>query len=172
MSAASMSALVTGERDVRIRTCTERIQRSAQRMTRMIGDLIDFASLHGGRLTIDAARVEPGRLIEAAVELLEGAASERDQRLVAEVEPGLPAVEADRDRIVQALGNLGANAVKVSEVGAEVKVGVCRDGAGVTFYVVDRGPGIPREEREHVFERIVSGIILVIGGLLSAQRPA
>jgi histidine kinase len=65
----------------------------------------------------------------------------------------VPAVTADRIRAVQVLSNLLDNAVKYSSRTARVDITIRREGDAVVTTVADSGPGIPEQEREHVFER-------------------
>jgi signal transduction histidine kinase len=72
-------------------------------------------------------------------------------------EEALPLVEADRDRLMQVLGNLLSNAVSVTPAGGEIAVGAETDHHEVTFFVRDTGPGITSEEQAHLFERFRRG---------------
>lgn len=91
-------------------------------------------------------------LAAEAVELFEPLAEERGIRLAAAFE-GAPVVQGDRDLCAEALANLIDNALKFTPAGGQVRVLVTsRAGAGI-LAVEDTGPGIPRGERERVFQR-------------------
>ena len=105
-----------------------------------------------GDATVASVRLEPvdvGQIaadVAAAARLAGGAVS-------AEIQPAIPSVEADPDRIRQALDNLVANALAYSNEGSSVVVRVgLRDG-GVVVAVVDSGPGIAVADQERIFER-------------------
>jgi signal transduction histidine kinase len=136
-----------------VRPKLERIKRVAERMARLIDDLVDFGSIQAGRLTIDARAWDPAELIGGAIEMLAAAAEERGVILVAEVPGGTPAARCDRERTVQVLSNLMANAVKVTPRGGQVTVTAAVRGAEVELAVTDTGPGIDPGELPHVFER-------------------
>ena len=84
-------------------------------------------------------------------------ATARDQIVRLELPDGSVPVVGDRRRLEQALLNLAANAQKFSPSGAEITIRVARDGELVRWTVVDRGPGISREEQARLFERFFVG---------------
>ena len=69
------------------------------------------------------------------------------------VDENVPAVAADRDRVLQVFGNLLGNAIKFTPAGGTVTIGAVNDGVEVRFSVCDTGPGIPPEHVPHVFDR-------------------
>jgi signal transduction histidine kinase len=77
--------------------------------------------------------------------------------LIAELEPDLPAVDADPARIRGVLGNLLSNAIRYTPSGGTVTAGAARSGDLVTLSIRDTGPGIPEELRARIFERFVKG---------------
>lgn len=144
-------------RALRVRKSAEVIQRSAERMARLIGDLIDFASIQAGRLSICREPVPARELAEVAVELFTPLALERALTLVCDVEDDLPRVDCDRDRTIQVLSNLLGNAVRVTASGGRVVVRARRSGDEVVFTVEDTGPGIAADELPRLFERYWRG---------------
>jgi signal transduction histidine kinase len=93
------------------------IVRSADRMERMIKDLLDLSAIQSGRLAIDPRPIDPRSLVEETVEAFEPEAATRGVRLTHEIAGSPPLVRADRDRLLQALANLSANALKVTTRG-------------------------------------------------------
>jgi signal transduction histidine kinase len=138
------------------RRAAARISSAGKRMARLIEDLLDLASLDEGRLSIRPGRCDPADLLAAAAEEVAEAAREKGLDLCLSVAPGLPEVSADRDRILQVLGNVASNAVKATESGA-VCLAAEAAGDAVVFRVRDTGPGIPPEELPHVFDRFHRG---------------
>jgi len=129
------------------------IHRSAQRMNRLIGNLLDIASLDAGTFTIDR---RPHGVQEIATEVLDlfvGPAREAGVEISVETEPRLPEVPCDKDRIVQALANLMSNALKFTPPKGSVRLTVFRSNDDVVFQVSDTGRGIPEESVEHIFDR-------------------
>lgn len=130
---------------------------SSRHLVRLLNDLLDLARSDAGRLTIRPEPTEPASLIEEAVRTMRAQFESRQQQLDLEIEPDLPPVEADRDRIRQVLVNLLTNANEYCQDGAEVRVEARRSGADVEIDVIDDGPGIPTEQLEHIFERFSRG---------------
>lgn len=125
------------------------IDRAVSRMTRLISDLLDFSSIQGGRLSVQLAPVDSATVAEEAVEAARPDAAAHGLLLSLEASPIL--VRADRDRLLQALGNLLGNAIKVTTEGS-ISVRVTRDAEGARFSVTDTGPGIPPEDAARLFE--------------------
>ena len=131
------------------------VLRATERMTRLIEDLLDIARIEGGGLTLKPEDVPPDELVADALDLLRPQAIERGLNLSERIEPDLPRVRADRDRVLQVFSNLVGNALKFTReggVGISVTGGV--DGEDeVEFAVSDSGPGIDPEGLEHAFDR-------------------
>src|ERR1700690_2558929 len=94
-----------------------RIHRAAERMLRLIEDLLDFASIEAGRLAIKRGPQDPGRMIQETLASFEGVAEAKGLFLTADIEPHLPQVYCDRDRILQVFSNLVGNATKATAEG-------------------------------------------------------
>jgi signal transduction histidine kinase len=131
----------------------ERIQRYAARMNRLIGDLVDVASIDAGKLAVSRARADAAALIAEAVDTFQAPASAKEITLTMEVaEPALPA-DFDHDRMLQVLANLIANSIKFTPAGGTIRVGGGRAAGALRLFVSDSGPGIPPDLLEAVFER-------------------
>jgi signal transduction histidine kinase len=154
MSATSLRSLQLSDRLAqRVRTSAERIERAAERMARLIGDLVDFASIQSGQLAIQKTATPVSEILDATFEMFAGPAEERGLALARHIAGEPAAVDCDRDRIVQVLANLLSNAVKVTAPGGRVTMGVEVRDAETVFFVRDTGPGIGADELAQVFER-------------------
>lgn len=131
----------------------EGIRRSAERMTRLIQDLLDSASIEAGHVSIQRERVAIVPLVNEAIEAHELLATGKALCLEVDVAPDVPAVFADAARLQQILGNLVTNAIKFTPGGGSVVVRAERQGEFVRFSVSDTGPGISEEDLPHVFDR-------------------
>jgi PAS domain S-box-containing protein len=129
------------------------LQRSLNRAERLIDDLLDFANIDAGRLSLELMELDPAVLLREARDVLEPLAREKHVVLVIDAEPSLPQVRADRDRVLQVLSNLGGNAIKVSSGGAAVELRAASRGDEIVFSVTDTGPGISETDQRHLFER-------------------
>ncbi|HEX2569545.1 MAG TPA: ATP-binding protein [Polyangia bacterium] len=150
-----------GEAGARLRRKCGLIVRSAERMSRLIDDLVDLASIRGGQLSI-TLRPEPvPELVHEAVYSFEATAEERkvhlETRLGADAEGGPETarltIRCDRDRILQVFSNLIGNALQVTPPGGRITVQVEARPDEVVFSITDTGPGIAPEELPHLFKR-------------------
>ena len=124
---------------------------SVARLSRVVDNLADFASLEAGQAPLLRTDVEPDRLADEVVEELKPAI--REARLHATVlHSGAGPVVADGRKLRQAVANLVQNAVKFSPHGGEVLVEVAREPGRVRFAVYDQGPGVLPGEAEQIFE--------------------
>lgn len=140
----------------RIRVIAARIERASVRAARLIDDLLDVASIDAGTLTVSTSAHDPAVLVAEAIESQDALTSDKWLRLTSQIEPALPPIECDRERLNQVFANLIGNAVKFSPAGSCITVRARRgDGSSpaVVFEVSDQGPGIPPEVRPHVFDR-------------------
>jgi signal transduction histidine kinase len=140
---------------------------SSRHLVRLLNDLLDLARSDAGQLKIEPAPTAPATLIADAGRAIRGQIETRGQVLSEEIEPDLPPVAADRDRIRQVMVNLLTNANEYCPQGAKIGVRARRVGDEVETSVIDDGPGIPPDQLEHIFERFVrgdAGITQRVGG--------
>jgi PAS domain S-box-containing protein len=131
----------------------DKIQSAAHRMDRMIGDLLDFASIEVGQLSMVIAPHDVGGIIDETMASFETAASKRRVALTAEHPAAPVAILCDRDRILQIIANLVGNALKSAAPGDAVRLSTRVAGRDVEFSVADTGPGIAAANQKRLFER-------------------
>ncbi|HVX39265.1 MAG TPA: ATP-binding protein [Gemmatimonadaceae bacterium] len=129
------------------------IARSAQRMNRLIQDLLDVARIEGGRFTLCCRCEDAGALASEACEAFRPIAAAKPLTFTCTIEPGSGRILADRDRILQVLSNFLNNAVKFTPKHGRITLQVSGDDRAVRFRVSDTGPGIEPEDAPHVFSR-------------------
>lgn len=130
------------------------VQRAAERMFRLIHDLLDVTAVEAGRISLGRRRVQSVQpILDDAADMLRPLAEEKQVHFVVEVGAGLPMVDVDRDRLLQVFSNLGGNAIKFTPEGGKVSVTVARSGDAVEFIVSDTGPGIAEGDLAKVFDR-------------------
>lgn len=144
---------------------TERIGRYTARMGRLIGDLVDIASIDAGKLAVALIPGDLGVLIAESVDAFQSAAQSRGITLAGRVDTASLAAAFDHDRILQVLGNLISNALKFTPQGGTVTLVGERDDNDVQLTVSDTGSGIPEEELGWVFERFTQVGASTHGGL-------
>jgi len=135
----------------------EVIQRTGERMDRLIHDLVDVAQIQMGRLAMVKRMHDPAAILAEAAEAFSGQAQEKGVVLEHASERDLPQLSCDRERVLQVLSNLLSNAIKVTPAGGRIAARCERRGGDVVFAVSDTGPGIVDEELPHVFERYFRG---------------
>ena len=147
---------------------------SAQRLSAMIGNLLDLSRMEAGVLEYELKSNDLGGLVRTAAADLQPQAAEREQALEIEVPEQPVMVDCDGDRIMQIVRNLLGNAVKFSPKGRAIKVRVqtapelpagapdfwrrkvLAPSGGKEFALVtvtDSGPGVPVEHKEKIFEK-------------------
>lgn len=127
------------------------INREAERLNRMINDVLDLDRIESGWVTLYRTTVDLGDLAAEIVGRTAPRTPGHCLRVV--LDPRTPLVAGDRDRLTQVLVNLLDNAIKYSPDGGEISVGVGVEGDAVHLWVRDGGIGIPVEALESVFER-------------------
>ena len=151
-SALLLKSSLPPEKEERARRQVEAIQRAGHRMNRLIRDLLDFASIQGGRLSVNLRPHDAAAVVTAVLEALEPLAADKGLKLVNEASCELR-VSCDHDRVVQLFSNVVGNAIKFTPEGGTITLRTSRDGPDVRFAVVDTGPGIPAGELPHLFDR-------------------
>jgi signal transduction histidine kinase len=130
---------------------------NTRHLVRLLNDLLDLARSDAGRLTIKPAPTDAGPLVEDAVRTIRSQTEGKGQSLRLEVEPELPRINVDRDRIRQVLVNLLTNAHEYCPQGAAIAVTAERRNGEVAIAVSDDGPGMAEDQLEHIFERFTRG---------------
>lgn len=151
--AVSLMLETTPPERVQERRQAEIVRRAADRMNRMIQDLLDVKRMESGRLTVDSRPEQPDVLINDTVDMLRPLAAGSIIRMETNIEDNLPPVIADAARIQQVLSNLVGNAVKFTPRAGTISVCAERGDGEVRFSVIDTGPGIPAEQLPHIFGR-------------------
>jgi signal transduction histidine kinase len=130
---------------------------NCRHLVRLLNDLLDLARSDAGRLSVRLRPTELTPLIEDVVRTMRAQTEGAGQSLTQRLEPDLPVIEAEADRVRQVLVNLITNAHEYSPEGAAITVTAHGYGAGVEVAVNDNGPGIPESQLEHIFERFTRG---------------
>jgi histidine kinase len=149
------SVLMREDVDPALHAYLDVIDRQSEQLSRLIDDLFLLSTTESGALTLTPRPIVLDELIDEVVGSMRPAARvERRVSLLSEVEPGLPPVMADRQRVVQVLANLLRNAVRHTPEGGLVAVRATRqDSVEATISVEDTGQGIAPEQLQQVFER-------------------
>ena len=133
------------------------IERQVNHMVRLVDDLLDVSRVARGKVELKLAPVEIAHVVTDAIEMASPFLEERSHRLVTSVPASGLLVDADADRLAQALGNLLTNAAKYTPPGGVVTVTACKNDRFVEIGVRDNGVGIDPELLPHVFDLFVQG---------------
>lgn len=145
----------------------EIINSNAQRLFRLVDDLLDISKMEAGKLSMDFSKFSVSEAVTEAVQSVDNWRQSKNLSLKVEIAQELPCVSASRDRIIQVLVNLISNAVKFTPAGGTIKVlarlytsfeeaGISEAEGGVKFIEVsveDNGPGVPDSRISAIFER-------------------
>lgn len=131
--------------------------RNTDRLVRLVNDILDFRKIESDKLELRYNRIKARSIVEQVVRELGPTASEKSIGLVVDIKSGSGSdatFQADRDRIIQVLTNLTANAIKFSGEKSDVTIVVdLRRKNYLRFSVSDHGPGIPRSEVGKLFQK-------------------
>ncbi|WP_369221861.1 ATP-binding protein [Streptomyces sp. R39] len=174
------------------RLMLETVDADADRVTRLIAELLDISRIDSGRLEVRRQPVDIGAAVGRHIQAYVAAGQPAD-RFLLRVEQPLPALWADPDKVDQVLSNLLENAVRHGEgtvtiditATASPREGEGHEHAATSVTVSDEGPGIPEESMNRVFTRfwrgskrggtglglyIVKGIVEAHGGTITVGR--
>jgi two-component system sensor histidine kinase BaeS len=136
----------------------EHLLKQTNVLSRLIEDLRTLSLADAGRLTLTRQKTDLSELAAEVLETFAERAQKRGVTLTLSDAPAPPVTAfVDQTRLIQVLGNLIDNALRVTPSGGVVRLGVAADGAGARLYVEDSGPGIPETDLPHIFERFVQG---------------
>ncbi|MCW2988580.1 MAG: hypothetical protein JWM24_1518 [Solirubrobacterales bacterium] len=130
---------------------------NCRHLSRLLNDLLDLARSDAGRLAITPKPTAVAPLIDDAVRTMRAQTEAGNQMLTQQIDPDLPLIDVEADRIRQILVNLLTNAHEYSPEGASIEVTARVAGVDVEIAVTDNGPGIPESQLEHIFERFTRG---------------
>jgi two-component system sensor histidine kinase KdpD len=167
------------------------IRTEADRMERLVGNLLDMTRLESGGLVVKKEWVPLAEVVGSALRRMERRLGDRPVRT--DIPPDLPMVHADAVLLEQVLSNLIDNVIEYSPPASPVEISAVsnRDGNGsVVIEIADRGPGLPPGTERRVFEKffraypaetrrgvglglaIVRGIVEAHGGNVTAENRA
>jgi len=147
---------ITGPVNDEQRECLDTIERNANQLKAMIGDLMEITRITTGKLAIDPVPFGIAEEVVNVVDAATGNATEAGVVLRADVADGLPPVFGDRARVRQVMTNLVDNAIKFTPAEGRVSITVTRaaDPGLVEVAVADSGCGIAPDQLQSVFERL------------------
>jgi signal transduction histidine kinase len=126
-------------------------------MNHLIAALLDSATIEAGRLSVDRKLHPLGALVADALEAMDALARQKSLALEPRISACARAVVCDRERVLQVLSNLIANAIKFTPPGGRITVEADAIGDEARLLVGDNGVGIAEDQLAHLFERYWQG---------------
>lgn len=140
-----------------VQRAVQTIDRNARAQAQIIEDLLDISRIISGKLHLQVRAFDVVEPVDAAVDAVRPAALARDVQLALDADSDVGRIDGDPDRLQQVVWNLVTNAVKFTDRGGEVRVGVYRRPGHIEIRVHDTGRGIAAAFIPHLFERFTQG---------------
>ena len=129
------------------------VERNTRLQAQLVEDLLDVSRIIAGKLSLDLRPVALGPIVDAVIDSTAASAVGKSISVTRHLEPDLPRIEADANRLQQVLANLLSNAVKFTPAGGRVDVAVRGAGDSICLTVADTGDGLAPEVAPHIFDR-------------------
>ncbi|NLI76711.1 MAG: PAS domain-containing protein [Candidatus Riflebacteria bacterium] len=155
------------ETDEQRREYLEIVSSEAERLTRLVNDVLDLSRIESGRQLVRMAVIDPVRVARHSCQVMERWAEKRTHHLVFENLLPETRVVADKDLFEQALLNLLSNAIKYTPPGGRISLTCRREKDEARFEVADTGIGLSEEDRQRVFQkffRVENDLVKAAGG--------
>lgn len=131
----------------------EIIEGESNRLSRLIGNILDFAKIERGIKDYNFSKTNVGEVVKRSVQAIRYQYVSKDATLRVRVDKSLPSIIADADALEEALLNLLSNALKYSTTIRKVELNVSRARSAVIIAVSDKGIGIAEDELPHIFDQ-------------------
>jgi signal transduction histidine kinase/CheY-like chemotaxis protein len=158
--------------DTKLHKATEQVSENlkvviseGERLTHLINDVLDLAKIEAGKMEWNQESVSLAEVIERAIAATTSIFEQKDIKLVKDIDPGIPEITGDTDKLIQVVINLFSNAVKFTDEGF-VACKLYQKNNEVIVSVTDTGIGIAEEDYEAVFEQFKQ-----VGGDTLTDKP-
>ena len=148
-----LSSLENGENDETTASLLNIAMRSSDRIQRLLNSLLDTYRLEAGQSIVNLKDVNPSTLIKEVVDIIQPTLESKSQQLALKIQENLDTIRVDPDMIRRVFVNLAENASKFSSISANIEIGAKTNDGSIQFWVMDDGPGIPKEDQERVFDK-------------------
>jgi len=160
------TAIDDGKQDPALRSkCLNIINQETLRLEQMVSDMLCVAEIEAGSMQVARDDVRFDRLLNDIKEEYEAQAAEKDLKLEFNIPPKLPTLQADRSKLIVAVQNLVANALKYTSDGGRISISVEVHDEELLLEVADTGIGIAPEDQMHIFEKFYRAADKRISGI-------
>lgn len=144
--------------DEKQRRYVQNIQKSGRMLLEMINNILDLAKMEAGRMEIRPTEFAVDQVVHSQCDMARPLTEKKNIDLSVDMEPNLPPMFQDQNRVAQILNNLLSNAIKFTPEGGTVRISVYPDQQGcMVMRVADTGVGIAEEDRQIIFEKFRQG---------------
>jgi signal transduction histidine kinase len=143
----------------------QNIQKSGKMLLDMINDILDLAKIESGKMEIRLTHFRVSHIVGALCDMCRPLTEKKNIDLESEIQPALPELYQDQNKVKQILNNLLSNAIKFTPEGGRIVVKASRDGDGrLVLVVADTGIGIAEEDQQQIFEKFRQGKVVLGSG--------
>ncbi len=129
------------------------IKTSSDRLLKLVNDLLDSAKIESGNIELHKSEVSLNDIVTDAVSYYTQSAEQRHLTLLTKLDPDLPSLSADKDKLWQVVGNLISNALKYTDAGGSIELRTDHDADNVRLTVADTGKGVDDAYKKVIFEK-------------------
>ncbi|MDD3181964.1 MAG: PAS-domain containing protein [Alphaproteobacteria bacterium] len=130
---------------------TTTIKSESEKLSRLINDVLDLATIEAGRMTLDCHPVSVANVLNEAKLMTAAWARQQMIDILIDCPSDIGVMEADEHRVKQVLFNLISNAIKYTPAGGNIALAAWKQDAWIVISVLDTGVGIPESDRDRVF---------------------
>jgi len=162
-----MKSGLFGPLDDRYREYATDINDSGSHLLAVVNDLLDLARIEAGKMKVEPQPFDAIEALRQVRRMVETDAEAKRQTINLSLAPEMEEIEADNKAFRKIAANLVSNAVKFTQPGGMIEIGLRRDGVDAVLWVADNGPGIPAEKLETIFrsfERVDDSYSVASGG--------
>lgn len=144
---------LTGEINPQQKTVLETAKGNAERLIRLVTDLLDVSKIEAGKMKLKKEELNAGRLIDEIVKGNLPAINKKRLDLKKHIPKDALPVTADKDKLMEIITNLLTNAIKYTPSGGSISIELEKSKDGARFEISDTGPGIAKEDVDKLFDK-------------------
>lgn len=133
--------------------CLHIVLDNTRYLNRLVNDLLELSSIESGDIQLHWEHVSPISLAKRVVDSNQPKIQDKQIEMENQIDPNLPSIWGDEDRLFQVLNNLMENAIHYTPRGGTIKIKAVHQNEEIVFSVQDNGPGIPSEDISHIWDR-------------------